>query len=126
MKLLASIAVGGALGAMGRYILTVRLGEWLGHGFPLGTLAVNIAGAFVLGVLVEIMALIWSPGPEMRAFLVVGVIGSFTTFSTFSLDVVGLMERGNLAGAGTYILTSMFVSVAALLAGMTLFRQVLP
>ncbi len=98
MKLVLTIAAGGALGALGRYFLMVRMGQWLGHGFPYATLTVN---------------------------LVVGVIGSFTTFSTFSLDVVTLMERGNLMGAGAYILASVFLSVAALLGGMMLFRQVL-
>ena len=125
MKLLLSIAAGGAFGAVGRYLLMSRFGHWFGFGFPFGTLAVNIIGALALGSLVEIMALVWSPSPEMRAFLVVGVLGSFTTFSTFSLDVVTLAERGQWLPAGSYVAASVVLSVTAFLGGMALFRQLL-
>jgi CrcB protein len=101
------------------------VGHALGAGFPWGTLAVNIAGSFVLGALVEMMALTWSPGEGLRAFMVVGVLGAFTTFSTFSLDVVTLYERGAFLAAAGYIIASVVASVAALFAGLAVMRAVL-
>ena len=84
----------------------VALTRWLGSGFPWGTLTVNIAGSFLMGVLVAVIALKANIGQTGQAFLMVGVLGGFTTFSSFSLDVVTLFERhayGPLAG---YILGS--------------------
>ncbi|MAF47135.1 MAG: fluoride efflux transporter CrcB [Rhodospirillales bacterium] len=125
MNLLLSIAAGGALGALARYAVMARAGHFLGHGFPFGTLIVNIAGSFLLGVLIEIVALKWSPSQEMRAFMVVGILGSFTTFSTFSLDVVAMIERGTYWPAALYMAVSVVAAIAALFAGMILFRHVL-
>ena len=125
MKLLAAIALGGAIGALGRHFVAVGMVAWLGHGFPVATLAVNIVGSFVLGALVETMALSWSPSLEMRALLTVGLLGAFTTFSTFSLDVVTLYQRGEVGLAALYIAASFVLSVGALLAGMRLLRLVL-
>ena len=78
-----------------------------------------------LGALVEIGALAWSPSPELRALLVVGVLGAFTTFSTFSLDVAALIGRGAHAAAGAYIALSVVLSIAAFFAGLHLFRSLL-
>ncbi|MBL6933651.1 MAG: fluoride efflux transporter CrcB [Rhodospirillales bacterium] len=124
-SILFSVAFGGALGAVSRYALMSAIGHYLHAGFPYATLVVNVLGSFVLGSLIEIMALSWSPGQEMRSFLIVGVLGAFTTFSTFSQDVVFLMERGQLASAGTYIALSVVLTIVGLFAGMALFRQVL-
>jgi CrcB protein len=124
-KILISVAFGGALGASLRYLLMSAIGHFVHAGFPYATLAVNVLGSFALGALIEIMALSWSPGQEMRSFLVVGVIGAFTTFSAFSQDVIFLMERGQLIWAGSYIALSIVLSIAALFAGMMVFRQVL-
>ncbi len=125
MKLLAVIALGGALGALGRHFVSAGMVAWLGHGFPWGTLVVNILGSFVMGALVETMALIWSPTAEMRALLTVGLLGAFTTFSTFSLDVVSLYERGEAGIAGLYIVASFVLSVGALFAGLRIMRLAL-
>lgn len=124
-KILFSVAFGGALGASLRYLLMSSIGHFLHAGFPFATLAVNVLGSFALGSLIEIMALSWSPGQEMRSFLVVGVLGSFTTFSAFSQDIIFLIERGQLAWAGSYIALSVILSIAGLFAGMMVFRQVL-
>ena len=122
MKLLLAVAAGGALGAMGRYLVVVQVGHWFGTGFPLGTIVVNVLGSFVLGVLVELAALVWSPSLEMRAFLVVGVLGAFTTFSTFSMDTILLSERGAALQAALYVAASVALSILAFFAGMRLCR----
>ncbi len=71
MKLMLAVAAGGALGAVGRYLVMSQVGHWLGSGFPFATLTVNVAGSFLLGLLIEASALAWSPAPELRALLVV-------------------------------------------------------
>ncbi|MBT5432620.1 MAG: fluoride efflux transporter CrcB [Rhodospirillaceae bacterium] len=119
------VAMGGAVGAVGRYLTVAGVGAVMGHGFPYGTLVVNILGSFILGVLVETMALKFSVSQEVRALLVVGMLGAFTTFSTFSLDVVVQLERGHLIPAAIYIITSVTFSVLALFAGLRLMRMVL-
>lgn len=125
MKLLLAVAAGGALGAVGRYLVMTQVGHWLGSGFPFGTLTVNVLGSFVLGVLVETMALAWSPPPELRALLVVGMLGAFTTFSTFSMDVVLNYERGELAVTALYIIASVVCSIGAFFAGLAVMRVIL-
>ncbi|MEM8587467.1 MAG: fluoride efflux transporter CrcB [Pseudomonadota bacterium] len=124
-SLLIAIAAGGAVGAVGRYLVVSAVGHWMGQGFPWGTLAVNVLGSLVMGILVEVMALVWSPSPELRALLVVGVLGAFTTFSTFSLDVVFLIDRGEFLSALAYILASVVVCVAGLYAGIHGIRAIL-
>ena len=125
LKMLIFVAMGGAVGAVGRYLTVAGVGAVMGHGFPYGTLVVNILGSFILGVLVETMALKFSVSQEVRALLVVGMLGAFTTFSTFSLDVVVQLERGHLIPAAIYIITSVTFSVLALFAGLRLVRMVL-
>ena len=125
MKLLLAVAAGGALGAVGRYMVMSQVGHWLGTSFPYGTLTVNVLGSFVLGVLVEVMALAWSPSAELRALLVVGMLGAFTTFSTFSMNVVLNYERGELAVTALYIVASVVLSIAAFFAGLALMRVIL-
>lgn len=118
------VAIGGALGALGRYGAMSAIGATFGHGLPYGTLFVNVAGSFMLGVFVEIFALVWSPSPELRAMIVIGVLGTFTTFSTFSLDVVTLFSRGDHTQAFVYLLSSVVLSIGALWMGMALTRLV--
>ncbi len=125
MKELAVVAVGGALGAVSRYVVYVLAGLLLGTGFPFGTLIVNIVGSFAMGVLVEGMALAWTVPEQARLFLTVGILGAFTTFSTFSLDVAVLYERGKLALAAFYGLASVVCSVGALFAGLYVMRRIL-
>ena len=83
-----AVAAGGALGAVARFLVSSGTGYLFGYGFPFGTLIVNVLGSFALGVLIQVTAFAWSPSAEVRAFVVVGVLGAFTTFSTFSLDVL--------------------------------------
>ena len=125
MKQLLMVAAGGAAGATARYLVYVLAGQFLGTGFPFGTIIVNIVGSFVMGVLVEGMALAWTIGEQMRLFLAVGVLGAFTTFSAFSLDVGLLYERGKIALIALYVSASVIGSIGALFLGMYLIRRVL-
>ena len=125
MKLIIFIAVGGAIGAVLRHAVGVQLLRWLGAGFPFSTLVVNVVGSFVIGALVEIMALRWSVPLETRAFLTIGILGAFTTFSTFSLDVFVLYERGAIVSMVVYVAASVVLSVLGLVAGLQLFRAIL-
>ena len=125
MRIPLAVAAGGAIGASARYLLVDGLDLWFGAGFPVGTLAVNAVGSFMMGVLIEVTALVWSPSPELRALLAVGVLGSFTTVSAFSLDVLVLFERGASGLAGLYLAASVTLSLAGIYAGMRLLRLTL-
>lgn len=124
-QILFSVAAGGAVGAVGRYLTMSAAGHWIGHGFPWGTLVVNILGSALLGVLVEVSALVWSPSEATRAFLAVGLLGSFTTFSAFSLDAYTLIVRGSMLAATGYVLASVFLGIGAFFGAMLLMRQIL-
>ena len=117
-------ALGGAVGASGRYAVGMLAGHLHSGSFPLGTFTVNVVGSFVLGVLAGLMAFTWSPTPEMRAFIVVGVLGGFTTFSAFSLDAMLLIERGRLLLAAGYVVSTVFVGIGGLFLGLRLVRAI--
>lgn len=121
-SVIAAVAAGGAIGAVARYVVMAGVTHYLGPGFPWGTLVVNILGSFAMGVLIELSALVWSPGPEIRALIAIGLLGAFTTFSTFSLDVVSLLQRGALVPAGLYVAGSVLLCVAGLYAGLAVVR----
>ena len=125
MNMMFAVACGGALGAMGRHLISGQVMRWAGGGFPWGTLTVNVVGSFFLGLLVEYLAQRWSATQEIRGFLVVGVLGGFTTFSAFSLDAVLLLERGSLTPAFAYIGGTVLLSIGGMFAGLLLFRHVL-
>lgn len=117
---LAQVAVGGAIGSMARYLTYVAVTRGIGLGFPWGTVIVNIAGSFLMGVLA---ALLVERGASRHApFLMTGILGGFTTFSAFSLDAVALWERGEAVQATAYVAGSVILSLAALVAGLALTR----
>lgn len=124
-SIVAAVAAGGAFGSAARYIITVLIQRLVGTGFPWWTISVNVFGSFVMGVIVTTIALRWSVGQAGQAFLMVGVLGGFTTFSAFSLDVVTLMERDTTLSAGGYIIGSVVMSIAALFFGMAATRAIL-
>lgn len=97
------VALGGALGACARHLLTQLTVLWLGKGFPFGTLLVNVVGAFLAGVGYALFAHGWLPNSPWRALISTGLLGAFTTFSTFSLDAVLLLQQGAWAKVGLYI-----------------------
>lgn len=121
MPALLLVMTGGALGAGARHLAGRAALAWLGAGFPWGTLFVNVTGGLLMGVLVGSLARVATAEP-WRLFLSVGVLGGFTTFSSFSLDVVLLAQRGQLATAAGYLLVSVAGSIAALVAGLGLAR----
>lgn len=123
MTLILSIAAGGAFGALARFFLNNSVSVWLGAGFPYGIFVINILGSFLMGVLVSYFAHIYNPSESMRAFLVVGFLGAFTTFSTYSLDAIMLIERGQFGAAALYIGGSVILAIGSLFAGMMLVRQ---
>ena len=122
MKILLAVAIGGMLGAVCRYILSTHALRLFGNGFPWGTLAVNLLGSIAMGILFEVLTSRWHFGPELRNLLMVGFLGSFTTFSTFSLEVVQLFERGLLITALLYIVGSVILCVLGLFIGLSLTR----
>jgi fluoride exporter len=113
------ISIGAVLGANVRYLLGGWVLERMGTEFPYGTLLINVSGSFVIGL---VYALIERHGaPDwVRPLVMVGFLGAYTTFSTFSLDTLALAERGAWVAAGAYIIASVVASLAAVWAGVTL------
>lgn len=126
MGMIISIALGGAIGSLGRYLLSSQITQWTGPGFPWGILVVNVVGCFLMGVIAELAALTWNLSPEMRAFLTTGVLGGFTTFSAFALDTAVLTQRGDMTNALLYVGGSVGGSVAALFLGLYVVRALTP
>ena len=125
LNILLAVAAGGALGAAGRYTVGVVLTRAMGPGFPWGTITVNVVGSILMGVLVALFALKANVGQTGQAFLMIGVLGGFTTFSSFSLDVVSLVERNAYGPAAAYIVGSVALSLLGIFAGLRLTRMVL-
>lgn len=125
MKMLLAVALGGALGAVARYKLVGWIGGLTGHGFPWGTLTVNLLGCFLMGLLIEAGAVRLNLSPELRGLLAVGVLGAFTTFSTFALDFATLWQREAVAPAMLYAAMSTGLSILALFGGLLAGRAVL-
>lgn len=116
------VALGGAMGSVARHginLLALRIQP----GLPLGTVFVNVTGSFVMGL---VAAWVWlRAGQHLAPFLMTGILGGFTTFSAFSLDTVALWERGQQGLAVTYVLGSVLLSLAAIIAGLMIGRAVL-
>ena len=125
MSIIISIAIGGGIGAVGRYLVMEGVNSWLGQDFPYSTLIVNVVGSFVIGLLFGALAVTWSPSAELRGFLIIGFLGSFTTFLAFSLDVITLIQQGEFLSALLYIIVSVVFSVLALFAGISIIRYLL-
>ncbi len=122
MQLVLAIAAGGALGAVSRHFVAGAVTKLAGTGFPLGTLTVNIVGSLALGLLVTLLAHKIDVLPHVRSFLAVGFLGSFTTFSAYSMETMLLIQRGDWTGAALYSVGSLVVGVLALLLGLWLGR----
>jgi fluoride exporter len=125
MRVVLAVALGGAIGAVARHVFAAQVTRFAGEGFPWGILTVNVLGSFVMGVLAEGFALRWNAPLEARAFLTVGILGGFTTFSSFSLDAMLLMERGQWVAAALYMIGSVVLAVGGLFCGLVLVRQLM-
>jgi CrcB protein len=123
MSPLLFVMVGGAVGSGARYLTGRAMLSLLGPDYPFGTLAVNLIGGLLMGVLVGVLARN-TASETWRLLLAVGVLGGFTTFSAFSLDVVSLIERGAVGVALGYVLVSVIGSIAAVFAGLSAVRAV--
>ncbi len=116
------VALGGAIGAAGRHVVATQALRLMGPAFPWGTLSVNIAGSLAMGFLAGLFAHRLQVSTEVRMFLMTGILGGFTTFSAFSLDVSVLVERKDYLMGALYIIGSVTLAVAALFAGLRLAR----
>ena len=118
-----AVAAGGACGALLRFWVTQGMHALLGRGFPFGTLTVNVAGSLAMGVVYVAFFERHDIAPEWRAALVIGFLGAFTTFSTFSIDTLLLIEQGNHLKAGANIALSVALCLAGCWLGMIAARQ---
>jgi len=119
------IAIGGALGSVARYVLGQAVQGMTHHNFPLGTLAVNVLGCFVIGVIAKVLMHGQTELP-VRALLMTGFCGGFTTFSTFTLETFAFIQGGEWARAALYVAMSAFICVAATAAGFAVGRPLNP
>lgn len=116
MNMILLVAIGGALGSIARYLMASSIQTATGWEFPIGTVLVNILGCFLIGILYVLIVARPDPRNDLRALLMVGVMGGFTTFSSFSLETVTLAMNGNYTGATLNVV----ISVAACLVGTVL------
>jgi CrcB protein len=124
MMSIISIAIGGAAGSLCRYGMSNGIYLLLGRSFPYGTLAVNILGSFIMGIVYILMIERASISEELRAGITIGLLGAFTTFSTFSIETINLIESGEILKAGLNILFSVTLCVVGCWLGMNLSRQI--
>jgi CrcB protein len=123
MTQLVAIAAGGAIGALLRYWVSTAVQERTGTVFPYGTLTVNVVGSLLIGFLYIWLIERMAAGPAVRAFMLIGVLGAFTTFSTFSMETLNLMESGQLGRALVNVLASVIVCIGAAGLGVLEARQ---
>ncbi|MGB5397876.1 MAG: fluoride efflux transporter CrcB [Gammaproteobacteria bacterium] len=123
MNSLIYIACGGAVGAVFRYGASLGVYSVMGRGFPYGTLFVNVSGSLLMGFLSVILLDRFNVGPEWRAAILVGLLGSFTTFSTFSIETLNLLEQGDITRAILNMALSVAVCLLAVWFGVILGRQ---
>ncbi|AXS42637.1 fluoride efflux transporter CrcB [Breoghania sp. L-A4] len=128
MKHLLLVALGGGVGAGLRHLVSLATLRLIGPGFPWGTVTVNVAGSFVMGLFIAWLArysdLLGGAAQDVRYLLATGLLGGFTTFSAFSLDFAVMWERGDLGLAGAYALASVLLSLSAVFAGLWVMRSI--
>ncbi|NYT40557.1 fluoride efflux transporter CrcB [Sphingomonas sp. R-74633] len=124
MPALFLVMLGGALGAAARFLTGKLTLVWFGPDYPWGTLAVNLIGGFLMGLLAGTLARLGQGGEQWRLLLGVGVLGGFTTFSAFTLDLMNMVERGDWGMGLAYVLASVLGSALALFAGLSITRVI--
>ena len=117
------IGVGGGVGTALRYAISVGAARWLGLGFPWGTLAVNLIGSLLLGVVMEVAGTREIAGVQAKLVLGAGVLGGFTTYSSFNLETIRLAEQGAYGRAAAYLLATLLGCLIAGVAGVALARS---
>lgn len=122
MNVILLVAVGGAVGSVARYLMASSIQTATGWDFPLGTVLVNILGCFLIGILYVLLVARPDPRHDLRALLMVGVMGGFTTFSSFSLETVTMAMNGNYTGATLNVVISVAACLVGTLLGVTLAR----
>ena len=123
-RTLAAIGVGGGIGSILRYVITVAMTQWLGPGFPWATLTINITGSLIIGTVFELaQTRMLGISPLVRLFLMTGILGGYTTFSTFSLEMVNLYGEGAAGLALLYAVGSVILGFLAAFAGIVLVRS---
>ena len=124
MMQLIAIAAGGAVGALMRFWVSTGVYNLLGRGFPYGTLAVNVLGSLVMGFLYVLFLERMSAGPELRGAVLIGMLGAFTTFSTFSIETLNLIEQADYLKAVLNMGISVLACMFAVWLGVTLGRHI--
>ena len=123
MNITVAIAAGGAFGALFRYWVSVGVHKFAGGDFPYGTLAVNVAGSLLMGALYVLFIERMDVNPVWRGALLIGLLGAFTTFSTFSVKTLNLVENGESLRALVNVVASVILCIAACWIGMVAGRQ---
>jgi CrcB protein len=120
----AWVAIGGALGSMARFFVGIAVAQMVGVRFPWGTLLINVVGSFVIGWFDVLTGEFgsWTVPADARVFVLVGICGGFTTFSSFSLQTMQLLQGGEALRAGAYVLASVALCLVSVWAGMMLAR----
>jgi len=117
------VFAGAGLGGALRHGVNLAAARLFGYGFPFGTLAVNVIGSFLIGLLAGYFAFRTGISQHLRLFLTTGILGGFTTFSAFSLDAALLIERHSYALAAAYVIASVALAISGLFLGLAMFRQ---
>jgi CrcB protein len=123
VKHILAIALGGSIGAVLRYLASTGLHLLVGRGFPYGTLLVNVLGSLIMGLLYVLLVERLAVGVEWRAVLLIGMLGAFTTFSTFSMETFALFEDGENIKALLNIILSVSLCLVAVWLGVTTGRR---
>ena len=118
------IAAGGAIGAVFRFLMSNGIHSFMGRDFPYGTLTVNVIGSFVMGISYVMLIERLDVSPEWRAFIVVGLLGAFTTFSTFSIETLVLIENSELSKAAVNVFLSIILCIMGSWIGLLIGRQI--
>ncbi len=118
-----AIAIGGAAGALLRFWVSSGIHTFMGRGFPYGTLVVNVLGSLLMGLLYVLFLERMSVEPEVRAAVLIGLLGAFNTFSTFSLETLNLLEQADYLKAGVNVLVSVVACIMAVWIGVVIGRE---